>query len=146
MERYELPFLLENIVHVLPDAAADYSDAAFLNTIVERTDCGLLLDVYNLECDAHNLGFDIDSFLSELDMSSVREIHVAGGTEHRGFKLDVHSRPTGDSTVALAREVVRQARGAVRVVTYELLPQAVPVLGYEVITEELERLRDELCA
>ena len=79
MERYPLPFLLENIVHVIPDTAADYSDAMFLNELVRRTGCGLLLDVYNLECDAHNHGFDIDRFLDELDLSSVREIHIAGG-------------------------------------------------------------------
>ena len=50
--RYRLPFLLENIVHILPDYPGDYSEAGFLNAISEQTDCSLLLDVYNLECDA----------------------------------------------------------------------------------------------
>jgi len=32
-QRYGLPFLLENIVHVVPDCPADYTDAGFLNAV-----------------------------------------------------------------------------------------------------------------
>lgn len=141
--RYGVPFLLENIVHVLPDYGGDYSDAGFLNALTKRTGCGLILDVYNLECDAHNHGFNIPQFLAELDLTAVREIHLAGGAIHRGFKLDVHSRLTQDSTIALAREVLAAGRH-VETVTYELLPEAVPKLGYDAIATELQRLRKEL--
>ena len=96
--RFELPFLLENIVHLLPDYPGDYADAAFLNELVTRTGCGLLLDVYNLECDAANYGFDIDAFLDELDLEAVGELHVAGGVERDGMQVDVHSRLTEPST------------------------------------------------
>jgi len=143
-DRYDLPFLLENVVHILPDYQGDYSEAEFLNALVEKTGCGLLLDVYNLECDAHNHGFDIDRFLSELDYNNVREIHVACGVEHKGFLLDIHSRRLRDSTIGLARRVVDSAEGAVEVVTYELVSEAIPVLGYELIADELERLREAL--
>src|SRR5262249_48932227 len=81
-ERYRLPFLLENIVHILPDYPGDYSHAGFLNALTHRTSCGLILDIYNLECDAHNNSFDISTFLAELDLSKVRELHIACGTEH----------------------------------------------------------------
>jgi uncharacterized protein (UPF0276 family) len=143
-ERYGLPFLLENVVHILPDYPGDYSEAEFLNVLVEKTGCGLLLDVYNLECDAHNYGFDIDRFLAELEHKNVREIHVACGVEHKGFLLDIHSRRLRDSTIGLARKVVDTAQGAVEVVTYELVSEAIPVLGYELIADELKRLREAL--
>jgi uncharacterized protein len=142
--RYNLPFLLENIVHILPDYPGEYSEAEFLNALSEKTECGLVLDVYNLECDAHNHGFDIDSFLAELNLKNVREIHVACGVEHKGFLLDIHSRRLRDSTIELAREVIDSAQGAVEVVTYELVREAVPILGYHVIAEELELLRETL--
>jgi hypothetical protein len=71
---------------------------------------------------------------------------VACGIEHRGFLLDVHSRPTRDSTVELARRVIALASGAVEVVTYELLSEAIPVLGYDAIADELARLRGIFCA
>jgi uncharacterized protein (UPF0276 family) len=143
--RFELPFLLENIVHLLPDYPGDYSDAAFLNELVARTGCGLLLDVYNLECDAANNGFDIDAFLDELEMEAVRELHVAGGVERDGLQLDVHSRPAEPSTLALAKRIVARTPN-LGGVTYELLAEAVPVLGPERITTELTRIRSALAA
>jgi len=144
-DRYRQPFLVENIIHMLPDCPGDYSDAGFLNALVDRTGCGLLLDVYNLECDAHNHGFDTEAFLAELDLTRVREVHVACGSNYRGFLLDAHSKTTRESTIELARRVIELAAGSVQVVTYELLREAVPMLGHDVIVDELRRLRIALC-
>jgi uncharacterized protein (UPF0276 family) len=140
-ERYKLPFLLENIVHVIPDFPGEYSDAGFLNALADRTGCGLIVDAYNLQCDAHNHGFDISTFLAELEPSNIRELHVACGVEHNGFLLDVHSQLTRSSTVKLAQHIVNQAEGNAQVVVYEFMPEAVPGLGYDAIAEELARLR-----
>lgn len=140
-ERYKLPFLLENIVHVIPDFPGEYSDAGFLNALTERTGCGLILDIYNLECDAHNHGFDIPAFLRKLNLTNVRELHVACGVEHNGFLLDVHSQLTRASTVQLAQHVIRNAPANDRVVVYEFMPEAVPGLGRDAIAGELARLR-----
>jgi uncharacterized protein (UPF0276 family) len=139
-QRYQLPFLLENIVHVIPDCPGDYSDAGFLNALTERTGCGLILDVYNLECDAHNHGFDIPAFLNELQPRNIRELHVACGVEHNGFLLDVHSQLPRSSTIELAQHVVRQSAGSAQVVVYEFMPEAVPGLGHDAIIDELGRL------
>jgi uncharacterized protein len=138
-ERYSLPFLLENIVHVIPDFPGEYTDAAFLNAVTDRTGCGLILDVYNLECDAHNHEFDISAFLRELRLPKVRELHVACGVEHNGFLLDVHSQRPRSSTVELAKHVVRHSGG--QVVVYEFMPEAVAGLGHDAIVKELGRLR-----
>ena len=82
-DRYQIPFLVENIVRLLPDDDNDYTDAAFINAVCERTGCGLLLDAYNLECEIFNNGLDIDAFLDEINLANVREIHVACGLNHR---------------------------------------------------------------
>jgi uncharacterized protein (UPF0276 family) len=140
-ERYKLPFLLENIVHVIPDFPGDFSEARFLNALANRSGCGLILDVYNLQCDAHNHGFDIPGFLDELQLTNVRELHVACGVEHNGFLLDVHSQLTRSSTVRLAQDVVRGSEGSAELVVYEFMPEAVPGLGRDAIAEELGRLR-----
>jgi uncharacterized protein len=142
-DRYQVPFLLENVAHPLPDYPGDYSEAAFLNELTRRTGCGLILDIYNLECDAYNHSFPIDAFLDELDLQPVRELHLAGGVIHRGFKLDVHSRTVADSTIALARRVLARAPH-VEAVTYELLAEAIHKLGSEAIGQELERLAQAL--
>lgn len=137
--RYGVPFLIENVAEILPDAGGDYTPAGFLNALAGQTGCGLLLDLYNLECNAHNQGLDIEAFLDELDLAHVRELHVACGVEHRGYWLDVHSRPLNGSTVDLAGRVVDEAPN-LDLVTYELLSQAIPIMGYDAIATQLQEL------
>lgn len=140
-QRYGIPFLLENIVHVIPDCHGDYSDAGFLNALTAHTGCGLILDVYNLECDEHNHCLDIPAFLAELNGEHVRELHVANGVVHNGFMLDVHSRLTRPSTTALAQQAIRDVATAAQVLVYEFMPEAVPGLGRAAIGQELSQLR-----
>jgi uncharacterized protein len=144
-ERYRVPFLIEHIIHLLPDAPAEYSEAAFLNAITARTGCGLILDAYNLECDGHNFGFDLAGFLEELNLAPVREVHVAGGFQHQGFQLDIHSQPTADSTLELALDIMGRCPN-LEVVTYELLKEAIPNLGHDGICAELMRIRNAMAS
>jgi uncharacterized protein (UPF0276 family) len=139
-ERYKVPFLMEHIIHLIPDAPADYSAAAFINEITSRTGCGLILDAYNLECDRHNFGFDIAAFLDELNLDPVREIHLAGGFQLDGVQLDIHSQPTAESTLDLALGILHRCPN-LGVVTYELLKEAIANLGHDGICAELTRIR-----
>jgi uncharacterized protein (UPF0276 family) len=145
-ERYPLPFLVENVVDLLPPhPESRYSQARFLNELTRRTGCGLLLDVYNLQCDAQNQRLDLDAFFDELDFRPVREVHIANGVEHDGVRLDVHSRRTDETARHLADIVLRRAAN-VEVVVYEFLPQAIRPLGHDALTEELALLRARFCA
>ena len=139
-ERYKVPFLMEHIIHLIPDAPADYSAAAFITEITSRTGCGLILDAYNLECDRHNFGFDIAAFLDELNLDPVREIHLAGGFQLDGVQLDIHSQPTAESTLDLALGILHRCPN-LGVVTYELLKEAIANLGHDGICAELTRIR-----
>lgn len=139
-QRYPVPFLVEHIIHLLPDAPAEYTPAGFLNQVAWRTGCGLILDAYNLECDQHNCGLDLAAFLDELDLSRVKEVHLAGGFQHKGFRLDIHSQPTADSTLILVQEILSRCQN-VEVLTYELLKEAIPNLGASGICAELRRIR-----
>jgi len=141
--RYPVPFLLEHVIRILPEPTAEYSDAAFLNAITAHTGCGLILDAYNLDCDRHNFGFDVQAFFAELDFAPVRELHVAGGVQHKGFQLDVHSRPTPHSALALALDIVARAPN-LRVVTYEFLKEAISGLTHDGICAELVRIREAI--
>lgn len=143
-ERYHLPFLLEHVIRLLPEPPAKYTEAAFLNEICRRTGCGLILDLYNLECDAHNNDFNVQEFLAELELNHVHELHLACGTEKDGLLLDVHSRPTRESTLVLAEEVLERNRGSIRVVTFELLKEFYPILTLDGVVAELTRLRERL--
>jgi uncharacterized protein (UPF0276 family) len=144
--RYRVPFLLENVVNLLPEhSLADFTPAGFLNAITRRTGCGLILDVYNLECDADNHRLDVEAFLDELDFGAVREIHLANGVVERGLRLDVHSRRTRPETLDLADRVLARATAA-ELVVYELLPQAIESMGDDGIECELTLLRERFAA
>lgn len=145
-QRYGAPFLLENVANLLPEHPdQDYSPAAFLNEIAHRSGCGLLLDVYNLECDVRNQRIDLIAFFAELDFDRVREVHIANGVEHRGILLDVHSRRTREETRAIADEVLRRATN-VEVLLFELLPQARAGNGVDAVVAELDLLRARYAA
>jgi uncharacterized protein (UPF0276 family) len=141
--RYGVPFLLEHVICLLPDLAGEFTPAGFLNAITSRTGCGLILDAYNLECDAYNQGLHISAFLDELDLAPARELHLAGGVQRRGFHLDIHSNPTRDTTLTLGLDIIRRAPN-LKVVTYEFLKEAVGLLGHDGICNELVRLRQAI--
>jgi hypothetical protein len=119
--------------------------ASFINALQRRTGCGLLLDVYNLECDHHNFAADPIRLLDGLDLAAVCEIHVAGGTMHNGYKMDIHSRTVADSTLALLDHVLGRA-ARVNAVVFEILKEAIPAMGLDGLANELLRLRGVLDA
>lgn len=139
--RYAKPFLLEHVVNLFPEVGGEYSAAGFLNEIARRTGCGLILDVYNLECDVHNGLCTASAFLDELDLAAVREIHVANGTIDRGLRVDVHSRVTRDETRAMLREVLPRTPN-VEAVIFELLGPYIGLTGLEAVANELRTMRD----
>lgn len=140
--RYGVPFLIENLTYYLPQLPADggRDEIAFLNDLVERSGCGLLLDLYNFRCNATNFGFDAIAALSRLRLDRVVEIHLAGGTTHDGFVLDVHSDVVPEPVWELLEWTVARTPHLAGIV-YELLEQALPIVGSEGVCRQLERAR-----
>lgn len=143
IRRYQLPFLLENTTYYLPGMASeDLDEVDFLNRLCQRSGegCGLLLDLYNFYCNAVNFGFNPYAALEKLDMERVVEIHVAGGSQHKGFHLDVHSNHTPEPVWELLKWVLARAPN-VKAVVYELLEQALKAVTEEGVCHNLERTR-----
>lgn len=69
----------------------------FLCEVLERADCGLLLDLNNVAVNAHNHGHDARTFVAGLPLARVVQIHVAGGEPRPalGLLLDTHGAPVG---------------------------------------------------
>jgi uncharacterized protein (UPF0276 family) len=142
-DRYQMPFLIENIAHLLPDYQPEYSEAEFLNAITSRTGCGLILDLYNISCDAYNFNFDIPTFLDELNLKAAREIHIANGSVFKGRMVDIHSNTVSDEVLQLTEQVLNRT-DSIEFVTFELMPEAVPGIGYDTVEKELIRIRETL--
>lgn len=140
-QQFQVPFLLENISCLIPeDRDAQYSRAGFLNAIVDRTGCELLLDALHLECDQHNQLLDAEDFLDELNLDAVGEIHLAGGSRYKDYRLDRPTRLVDDSTLALAQHAAVRCP-QLRAITFELLHEAVDGIGLDAVVDELRRLR-----
>ncbi|MDC7699385.1 MNIO family bufferin maturase [Vogesella indigofera] len=105
------PLLLENLSSYLQFPGNEMSEAEFLAELVQRTGCGILLDVNNLYVNHINLGLDVDAFLDALPAAAIGEIHLAGHSERRfddGSRLlvDTHSRPVAPAVWQLYRAVI----------------------------------------
>lgn len=140
---YRAPFLIENTTYYLPHFSAHaqgWDEIDFLNQLLTRTDCGLLLDLYNFYCNAINFGFDPYAALSRLQFDRVIEIHIAGGVTHEGFLLDVHSSEAPEEVWALLEWILPQLPNLCAI-TYELLEQALPLMGEARIIAQLERCK-----
>jgi hypothetical protein len=70
--------LIENPSRYIDLPISNWPEAAFLKEITQRTGCGLLFDVNNLHISAHNLGFDLASYLWDLPVDAIGQFHVAG--------------------------------------------------------------------
>lgn len=74
--------------------AAPYQAMAeidFINAVLERADCDLLLDVNNIYVNSINHRYDADAFLHALPAERVRYIHIAGHyDEADDLKVDTH--------------------------------------------------------
>ena len=57
-DRIGLPFGLENLSSYLTFQESEMEEWEFLRAVVERADCGILLDVNNIHVSAVNHGFD----------------------------------------------------------------------------------------
>ncbi|MCY1056422.1 DUF692 domain-containing protein [Nannocystis sp. SCPEA4] len=96
-ERLERPMLVENISYYLPLGCAPLDEAAFVVEVLERADCGLLLDVNNVFVNATNHGFDPLTWLAQIPLDRVVQMHIAGhefwDDERRDLIIDTHGAP-----------------------------------------------------
>lgn len=58
--------------------AREMGEGDFINEIVSKSDCELLLDVNNVYVNAFNHSYDAEKFISALPLDKVRYIHMAG--------------------------------------------------------------------
>lgn len=86
--------LLENPSSYLAFAESTWSETDFLAELVQRTGCGLLLDVNNVFISATNLGYTATGYLDAYPLAAVGEIHVGGhdeDTDDQGAPLLIDS-------------------------------------------------------
>lgn len=108
-DRLGLPMAIENITWYAHPGRQEQREAEFIREILERADCGLLLDVNNVWVNAQNHGFDPKAFIRELPLERVVQMHVAGHTlSSSGLVVDTHGAPVIDPVSELLEWTLEQ--------------------------------------
>ncbi|QUC58720.1 DUF692 family protein [Streptomyces sp. A2-16] len=136
-----VPLAVEIGANYLRPRPQDLSDGAFVRRVVEDSDCGLLLDLHNVLANERNGRGTVDDLLADLPLDRVWEVHLAGGSEYRGYWLDAHSGLPDDELLALADRILPRLP-ALRAVLFEVTPSAVPDLDAGAVRELLVAMRE----
>jgi len=86
----EREIAVENVSYYAAPGA-EMTELQFVNAVLERADCGLLLDVNNIYVNSINQRYDARAFLDALPAERVRYLHVAGHyVEAEDLRVDTH--------------------------------------------------------
>ena len=77
-DEFQLPFLIENPSYYTTIIEPEMKEFEFINKIMEKADCGMLLDVNNVYVNSVNHNYDAEEFLNNLDLDRVVQLHIAG--------------------------------------------------------------------
>jgi len=92
----EVPIAVENVSSYAEFHLSEMTEWEFLNEVVERADCGILLDVNNIYVSSRNHEFDPFDYLNAVDPARIAQIHIAGHSKFEKYILDTHDHPVID--------------------------------------------------
>jgi uncharacterized protein (UPF0276 family) len=146
-ERLRRPLLVENLSAYLTPAGSDRSETDFLGELVQRTGCGLLVDVNNIYVNALNAriagGPDAadplracEHWLDQLPAAAVGEIHLAGHCVMDGIVIDDHGSRLAEEVWQLYAHAIARFGARPSLIEWDT---AIPPLA--VLLGEAERAR-----
>lgn len=92
---------IENVSYYAAPGA-EMSEIEFVNAVLEKADCDLLLDVNNICVNSINHDYDAEAFLRGLPADRVAYFHVAGHYEEaEDLRVDTHGSDVIDPVWAL---------------------------------------------
>jgi uncharacterized protein (UPF0276 family) len=104
----EVPIAVENVSSYAEFHMSEMTEWEFLNEVVERADCGILLDVNNIYVSSRNHDFDPHDYLNSVPGERVAQIHIAGHSNFTKFILDTHDHPVIDPVWKLYEHAIRR--------------------------------------
>lgn len=136
-----VPLAIETGVNYLRPRADEIPDGEFTAAVAAEADCGILLDLHNVYANQLNGRQTIATFLSQLPVDRIWEIHVAGGFELRAYWLDAHSGAIPEPLLVISREVVPMLPN-LKAIVFEVFASFLPHIGLDAVRAELEKLRE----
>ncbi|HTU65252.1 MAG TPA: DUF692 domain-containing protein [Steroidobacteraceae bacterium] len=123
--------LIENVSAYVTFEHSALTEWEFLAALVERADCGLLLDVNNVYVSARNLGSDARAFIDGVPAAAVGEIHLAGHAERDGVLIDDHGSHVCDAVWDLYAHAIARLGPRPTLIEWDTDVPPLPVLVAE---------------
>jgi uncharacterized protein (UPF0276 family) len=136
-----IPLAVETPVSYLPPIPGEWPDGGFVAAVSEAADCGILLDLHNVLCNARNGRQSVWAFCDELPLERVWELHFAGGEREGGFYVDAHSGLAERELMDIAAALIPKLP-QLRAIIFEIMPERVADVGLGAIGRQLGQLRD----
>jgi uncharacterized protein (UPF0276 family) len=104
----EIPVAVENVSSYAEFHESEMTEWEFLDEVVERADCGILLDVNNIYVSSVNHSFDPHVYVASVPAERVAQIHIAGHSKYEKYILDTHDHPVIDPVWDLYAHAIRR--------------------------------------
>ncbi|MCZ8257334.1 MAG: DUF692 domain-containing protein [Polaromonas sp.] len=127
-DRLKRPLLVENLSAYLRFNSSDRDETTFLRELVQRTGCGLLVDVNNIYVNALNervAGSDADPvtsclrWLDQIPPGCVGELHLAGHCDAGDIVIDDHGSRVCADVWQIYRHAQRRFGGVPALVEWD---------------------------
>ena len=103
-----MPICVENVSSYAEFHVSEMTEWEFLTEVVERADCGILLDVNNIYVSSRNHEFNPYDYVDGVPVHRVAQMHIAGHTRFEKYILDTHDHPVIDPVWKLYAHAVRR--------------------------------------
>lgn len=137
----DVPFAVETPVNYLPPFPGEIPDGEFVAAVADAADCGILLDLHNILCNARNGRQSVANFVAALPLDRIWEIHLAGGESVSGFWVDSHSGIAEPELIEIAAELIPRLP-RLQAIVLEILPERVAAAGLAAIARQLAQLHE----
>ncbi len=144
-EQIKRSLLVENLSAYVEMPGSDRGETDFLSALVERTGCGLLVDVNNIYVNALNarIGGDTadpvaacEAWLDRIPSHAVGELHLAGHCVMEDIVIDDHGSGVGDVVWRLHAHALRRFGTTPSLIEWDT---GIPTLS--VLVDEAKRAR-----
>jgi uncharacterized protein (UPF0276 family) len=99
---------VENVSSYLTYTQSDMTEWEFINEVVSRADCYLLLDVNNIYVSSVNHQFHAMDFLKAMPAQRIVQIHLAGHSDYGDYIIDTHDAPVIEPVWDLYSETIKR--------------------------------------
>ncbi len=135
------PVLLENPSTYVVFPESTMSETEFIRALVQRTGCGLLLDVNNIFVSATNQGYSALTYLADFPLGHVGEIHLAGHARQADDEgdlllIDSHDGPVANAVWILFETVIGQSGPIPTLIEWDSAIPDWPILKAEAIAAQ----------